>query len=294
MTGTAAARRRSGETAGVGRWAISLVVVLAAHFSLGLGLVAWPGAQAPVEPPGAVVLIDFAAPGMAAMAAEGPPSGDQAESTAAPEPESLAQLAIAAAPPEPVRAVPERPEPEPAEPLLPEPLAEPIPEPEITVPQPRTKPPAPVSKPRMVRPTKLKAANPAPAAVPPTTPTAVAGATPGASGTPSGGGASSPGGAASGRAAWSWQGALVAHLERHKHYPRAARMRHAQGVARLRFTVDRRGRVLAYALERSSGHPMLDEETLALIRRAEPLPPMPPDMPQHPVELVVPLVYALR
>jgi periplasmic protein TonB len=52
--------------------------------------------------------------------------------------------------------------------------------------------------------------------------------------------------------------------------------------------------VLAAALERGSGHADLDEEVLALIRRADPLPPFPPDLAQDRLELVVPVQFSLR
>jgi protein TonB len=71
-------------------------------------------------------------------------------------------------------------------------------------------------------------------------------------------------------------------------------MRREQGVVLLRFRMTPAGQVVSFKLERSSGHALLDQETLDLIQRAQPLPALPNDMPQQPIELVVPLRYELR
>lgn len=92
----------------------------------------------------------------------------------------------------------------------------------------------------------------------------------------------------------TWRGELVGRLQRAKRYPDSARSRGEQGVAMATFTMDRAGRVLAASLVRSSGSPTLDEEAVALIRRAGPLPPMPAEMPGATVTLTVPVTFALR
>jgi protein TonB len=73
-----------------------------------------------------------------------------------------------------------------------------------------------------------------------------------------------------------WQSRLMAHLERRKRYPAGARSRGEVGVAAVRFTIDDSGNVLNVALARSSGFPDLDEEVVALVRRASPVPAPPP------------------
>ena len=92
----------------------------------------------------------------------------------------------------------------------------------------------------------------------------------------------------------SWQGRVLHHLERHKRYPRAAQARRPEGVAQVRFTIDREGRVLSVRLDRSAGHEMLDEETLEMVRRASPLPTPPEEMKQDRIELVVPVQFFLK
>ncbi len=87
----------------------------------------------------------------------------------------------------------------------------------------------------------------------------------------------------------SWQRSLVAQLERHKRYP--AQARGEQGVASLAFHIDRRGTLLSSRIVRSSGSAALDEETLALVKRAQPFPPPPAGMPDDQLSFVVPVRY---
>jgi len=87
--------------------------------------------------------------------------------------------------------------------------------------------------------------------------------------------------------------ALYAHIASYKHLPRAAQQAHLQGTALLRFTMNHQGRVLAFKLERSSGHEVLDSEVLQMIQRAQPLPTPPADMPD-PQELVMPVQFTVH
>ncbi len=88
----------------------------------------------------------------------------------------------------------------------------------------------------------------------------------------------------------SWQRALVAQLERYKRYPVQARGE--QGVSSLAFRIDRHGRVLSSHIVRSSGSAFLDEETLALVMRAQPFPAPPVDIADDQLSFVVPVRYA--
>lgn len=88
----------------------------------------------------------------------------------------------------------------------------------------------------------------------------------------------------------NWERSLVAHLERAKRYPRQAWGQ--SGVARLAFSIDRQGRLLESRIVKSSGSAILDEETLAMLRRAEPFPQPPPDVANDQLFFVVPIRYA--
>jgi protein TonB len=92
----------------------------------------------------------------------------------------------------------------------------------------------------------------------------------------------------------TWQGLLLAHLEANKRYPPAAQERGEQGVAYLRFAMDRQGKVLSFSLEKGSGFADLDQETLDLIQRSQPLPPPPADIAGNVIELVVPVQFELE
>ncbi len=96
-----------------------------------------------------------------------------------------------------------------------------------------------------------------------------------------------PGARPSGAAQSTWAGRVMARLDSVKRYPASARVRRAEGVAHIRFTMDRRGRVGSVSLEQSSGHHDLDEAAISAVRRAQPLPRPPDDVAGDPVELVV-------
>ena len=92
----------------------------------------------------------------------------------------------------------------------------------------------------------------------------------------------------------TWQSALLARLEQFKRYPNLAQFRHQEGVVQLRFTMDRQGHVLSAQIAKSSGYDALDDETLALIHRAEPLPPPPPEVTGATIGLTVPVQFSLK
>lgn len=92
----------------------------------------------------------------------------------------------------------------------------------------------------------------------------------------------------------TWQSRLLAHLERYKRYPAAARARRQEGVTTIRFVMDGSGTVVSAKLERSAGYSLLDEEGVALLERAQPLPPPPPEMGNGRIELVVPIQFFLK
>lgn len=87
---------------------------------------------------------------------------------------------------------------------------------------------------------------------------------------------------------------LSTWLERHKQYPQHARTRRQEGTVRLRFVLDRNGRVLTYSIVKSSGHRLLDDEVLALLRRASPMPVPPPELARERLEIVAPVSFRLR
>lgn len=91
-----------------------------------------------------------------------------------------------------------------------------------------------------------------------------------------------------------WQKAVMAHLGRHKRYPIEARQKRLEGEVLLRFVMDRTGKIRSASLTKPSGTAILDAEALAMLVRAQPLPPLPTQVRGEQVELVVPINYRLK
>jgi len=85
---------------------------------------------------------------------------------------------------------------------------------------------------------------------------------------------------------------LSGWLESHKRYPEEARQRGEQGRAVLRFRVDRYGRVLDYAVVRSTGFADLDRAVENMMRGAT-MPPFPPSMTEPEIEVSVTIRFGL-
>ncbi|KAB2911173.1 MAG: energy transducer TonB [Hyphomicrobiaceae bacterium] len=93
----------------------------------------------------------------------------------------------------------------------------------------------------------------------------------------------------------AWEKALNSHLNRYKRYPDGARARGVQGMVNVAFMIDRSGQVISSHVVQSSGSPLLDEEALAVLRRASPL----PSPPEHlfagaALNLALPIQFRIR
>ena len=98
---------------------------------------------------------------------------------------------------------------------------------------------------------------------------------------------------AAGESRESYLGRVLAQLNRFKQYPRAARQARIEGVVMLHFVMAADGKVQSFEISKSSGRPVLDGEALALIQRAQPLPPLPADFPTRTLDAVVPIEFSL-
>lgn len=87
---------------------------------------------------------------------------------------------------------------------------------------------------------------------------------------------------------------LRAWLERHKEYPRNARLKRQEGTVTVRFTVRPSGQLQSYAIEQGSGFALLDREALDMLRRAAPLPAVPEALWRDGLELVLPVSFYLH
>jgi periplasmic protein TonB len=92
----------------------------------------------------------------------------------------------------------------------------------------------------------------------------------------------------------SWQKGLMGKLERFKRYPDAASRRGVKGVTVVRFKVDRSGQVIASEVMKSSGSEVLDEEALALLKRASPLPAPPDAIAEEMLDNILPIYFGTR
>ena len=222
------------------------------------------------------------------------PQPVEAKPVPVPEPEPLEEVAKADPPPEPVRA-PE-PEPEIAKVEPPSPQAEPeitetVPPPEadplesrmlaalenVEVPLPLARP-APPERPRKTEVTPAKERKVRPERKQAGRPPSVAARKASAEVQQSDRNAApKPGSSkASGADSANWKAKVVAHLERRKRYPAAARRNGEQGTVLVSFRIDGGGRVLSTRLARSSGSALLDDAAIAMVERASPVPAPPP------------------
>jgi protein TonB len=92
----------------------------------------------------------------------------------------------------------------------------------------------------------------------------------------------------------SWHRMIALQVERNKSYPALARAHHETGTAELAFTINRNGMVTASRVVRTSGFASLDQETIDTVRRAQPFPPPPPNMPGDTFEFTVPIRFNIR
>jgi protein TonB len=85
---------------------------------------------------------------------------------------------------------------------------------------------------------------------------------------------------------------LLAHIQAYRQYPPEARAQRLQGEVNLAFVINRAGAVLGVWVVASSGHPVLDQEAVNTIMRAEPMPPIPPGV-ADPLRIELPVDFFL-
>jgi protein TonB len=273
------------DSAAMARWSASAAIIAALHAALIALGVAW---YTHAPPPGVAlptVMVDLAPPSApsapSTLPLDLPPGPEMREADPPPPPpEPPKQEAIAE------QLAPTLPQENPVVEAPPEQKVEPSPpkpEPAKIVPD------QPKSVPVKPKPVRTEAKKPADA--PPTPRSSAAPkAERHASLTPS----SAPAGATSAAVLASYNQLVAAHLQRFKQYPSSAKAAGEQGISRLSFTLGRGGQVLGSRLAGSSGHPSLDGETLAMVRRAQPFPPMPPELKQASMSFSIPVQFSIR
>lgn len=250
------------------RWGLCALLALGLHAAVVAWSLYWRPQSKPLELQPAAMMVELAPLPAPAPAAAAP----------APKPE----------PPAPAKPVTPPPEP-PAKPVVqPKPIEAPKPKLALPPPKPKAppKPPKPAAKP------VEKAAPPQVAKSQPVTSTP---ATPGASSTPTQARTAAPSGSPTpSNALPNWQGLVRAHLSRYKKYPSDARRRGDEGKVVIRFRIDAQGRLLSCEVKEGSGVRSLDRAALQMFRRADPLPPPPPELLKNgTLEVVAPFAYSL-
>lgn len=249
------------------RWSFAAAVVVLLHVGLASLYLLRPELEADGAPEAPAVIIDLApmpvAPASDADLAPGP---DMIEAQPAPKP--------------PPQTKPE--------------LTEPVPEveaaAEVTLPKPEPK--AIEEKPEEKPDDQKAETKPADQAPPAPQTTAAPRSEKSTAAKPA---APSPGSVAAARAQMAkWRDLVAARLQQNKRYPREAEARRDTGVATLTFSVNRQGHVVSSRIVKSSGHPSLDNEVMAMLHRAEPLPAFGPAMTQSVIQLTVPIQFSLR
>ncbi len=271
---------------------LPLALSLAGHAACLVALALFlTGKSAPLPEPvakgGIEVLFEPAPPKPEATApAETTPPPPEPEPEPVPPPPEPPVVAAEPPPPEPPPPEPPPPEPPPPQPEAPVAASEPPPPPPPPQKHVVKKVPKPVPRHQEVpQPTQAYLPN-----LPPQLPAAPAPSAPPQTAmapTPMPAPVPSP------EASAGYRALLSAWLESHKRYPDAARQRGEEGRAVLRFSVDRSGRVLDYAVTSSSGYPDLDQSVEEMMRGAT-LPAFPTGMPQREMQVSVTIRFSLR
>jgi periplasmic protein TonB len=243
------------DVADLRRWVISAAVIVLAHGAIAGGMLTWREAAEPADP-GAAIVIDFA------PVPVGPPLP---QNDFAPGPDQM----ISEATPDQI--------------AVQKPLDEPPPEikpaanPELSVPPEEVKQEI-AEMPRPAVPVTTAPQSLALEAAPIAAAPIIAPRVP-----------DNP------AAILAWRTQISTLLERNKRYPESAASRREHGVAQVFFSLDQQGHVLDSRILRSAGAPALDAEALALISRAQPFPPPPPEAYTNGrINLTVPIRFNLK
>ncbi len=277
---------------GLLRWSVAALAVAAAHVgALWIALNWQPAhAEAAAGAPEPAIMIELAAVSVApeAPAETLPPSPEPIAPETPPEPEPpppepVVETPVEPPPPQPEPTPVRAPEPEirlPDLPTIPDALAglAPPPPPErpkrIEKPVERKPPP----KPRVVERKPVERPRQRQAAAPPPAPPRAFAPNPDSSGA-----AAQPSVSTA-----SWRGSLIAHLNRYKRFPGGA----SPGTVQVAFAIDRGGNVVSARLAGSSGDAALDQEAVAMVRRASPVPAPPGGLGSGTISLAVPVRFS--
>lgn len=86
---------------------------------------------------------------------------------------------------------------------------------------------------------------------------------------------------------------LMRWLARHRVYPDAAKKQKLEGVAQVRFAIDRDGNLLEARIKHGSGSPLLDQAALDVLQRANPMPAFPKALERRRLSVTLPIDFSL-
>lgn len=87
---------------------------------------------------------------------------------------------------------------------------------------------------------------------------------------------------------------LARTIGKYKQYPKIAQMRGWQGEVLLEVHCDAQGNVVQTLVKQSSGHNVLDEQAMTMVKKASPLPPAPEVLKNRTLILLVPVPFTLE
>jgi protein TonB len=87
---------------------------------------------------------------------------------------------------------------------------------------------------------------------------------------------------------------LVSHIKRQHRLPRGTYHRTQYVVAMVEMTIDRRGKLMRYAIAKPTGVAMFDKEIPELMKRVDPMPALPPEIAGPQYSFTVPIEFIVR
>ena len=88
--------------------------------------------------------------------------------------------------------------------------------------------------------------------------------------------------------------AIIAAAKRYKRYPRVAMDNNWEGTAVVRMVIGADGMIASLSVKTASGHEILDQQALDMIRKAKPLTPIPSALRGKSFSVEVPVIFNLK
>ncbi|WP_245310342.1 energy transducer TonB family protein [Bradyrhizobium jicamae] len=89
-----------------------------------------------------------------------------------------------------------------------------------------------------------------------------------------------------------WKKKIASQLASKRAFPPGAIGQ--SGTAKVKFAIDRQGKLISRALVESSGSELLDAAALTMVERAEPFPEPPAEVKDEEISFTVPVFFAVR